>query len=127
MKSSQQDYYVNNPRSGQINSSSASYSSSASNNDSETKMPNIIDPNLSVEIVAQGLNMPTTMAFLGTDDFLILQKNGSLVRVVDGILSIKTRLDVPVATGFFQGLLGIAITNQILQILVLTCFCIILK
>jgi aldose sugar dehydrogenase len=112
LKSSQQDSYVNNPRSGQINSSSASYSSSASNNNSETKMPNMIDPNLSVEIVAQGLNMPTTMAFLGTDDFLILQKNGSLVRMVDGILSIKTRLDVPVATGFFQGLLGMAITNQ---------------
>ena len=37
-------------------------------------MPNMIDPNLSVEIVFQGLNMPTTMAFLGTDDFLILQK-----------------------------------------------------
>ena len=70
--------------------------------------------------------MPTTMAFLGTDDFLTLQKNGSLVRVVDGILSIKTRLDVPVATGFFQGLLGIAITNQY-PILVFTCFCIILK
>ena len=39
--------------------------------------------------------MPTTMAFLGKDDFLILQKNGSLVRIVDGILSNKTRLDDP--------------------------------
>ncbi|MGZ5470077.1 MAG: hypothetical protein ACXWE0_00205 [Nitrososphaeraceae archaeon] len=53
-------------------------------------MPQIIDPNLTVEVVADGLNMPTTMAFLGTDDFLILQKNGSLVRVVDGMLSNKT-------------------------------------
>jgi glucose/arabinose dehydrogenase len=56
--------------------------------------------------------MPTTMAFLGKDDFLILQKNGSLVRVVDGVLSDKTRLYVPVAKGFYQGLLGIAINNQ---------------
>lgn len=66
--------------------------------------------------------MPTTMAFLGKDDFLILQKNGSLVRVIDEMVSDKTvidemvsdktRLDVPVAKGFYQGLLGIAITNQ---------------
>ena len=75
-------------------------------------MPQIKDPNLTVEVVVDGLNMPTTMAFLGTGDFLILQKNGSLVRVVDGMLSNKTRLDVPVAKGFYQGLLGIAITNQ---------------
>jgi hypothetical protein len=44
LKSSQQDSYVNNPRSSQINSSSTSYSSSASNNDNETKMPHMIDP-----------------------------------------------------------------------------------
>ena len=56
--------------------------------------------------------MPTTMAFLDKDDFLILQKNGSLVRIVDGVLLDKTRLDVPVAKGFYQGLLGIAVTNQ---------------
>jgi aldose sugar dehydrogenase len=58
------------------------------------------------------LNMPTTMAFLGKDDFLILQKNGSLVRIVDGMVSDKTRLDVPVAKGFYQGLLGIAVTKN---------------
>ena len=75
-------------------------------------MPQITDSNLTVEVVVDGLNMPTTMAFLGKDDFLILQKNGSLVRVVDGMVSDKTRLDVPVAKGFYQGLLGIAVTNQ---------------
>jgi hypothetical protein len=36
----------------------------------------------------------------------------SLLIELNGILSNKTRLDVPVATGFFQGILGIAITNQ---------------
>ena len=35
-----------------------------------------------------------------------------MVRVVDGVLSDKTRLNVPVAKGFYQGLLGIAVTNQ---------------
>jgi glucose/arabinose dehydrogenase len=107
--SSQQDSTVNNSTLGKINSnSSISYSSISST----PTLPQIIDPNLTVEVVADGLNMPTTMAFLAKDDFLILQKNGSLVRIVDGILSDKTRLDVPVAKGFYQGLLGIAVTNQ---------------
>ena len=63
LQSSQQYSIVNNSSSGEINSSSISYSSSAS----KTKKPLIIDPNLTVEVVADGLNMPTTMAFLGTD------------------------------------------------------------
>ena len=83
-----------------------------SNSTTATKLPHLTDSNLTVEVVADGLNMPTTMAFLGNDDFLILQKNGSLVRIVDGLLSNKTHLDVPVAKGFYQGLLGIAITNK---------------
>jgi aldose sugar dehydrogenase len=85
---------------------------SAGSSNSATKLPQLRDDNLTVEVVASGLNMPTTMAFLGNDDFLILQKNGSLVRIVDGLLSNKTRLDIPVASGFYQGLLGIAISNQ---------------
>jgi glucose/arabinose dehydrogenase len=86
--------------------------STGSSSYSTTKLPQLRDGILSVEVVASGLNMPTTMAFLGNDDFLILQKNGSLVRIVDGLLSNKTRVDVPVASGFYQGLLGIAISNQ---------------
>ena len=85
---------------------------SSSSSSNKIKMPQLTDSNLTVEVVVDGLNMPTTMAFLGKDDFLILQKNGSLVRVIDGVVSDKTRLDVPVAKGFYQGLLGIAITNQ---------------
>ena len=103
-----QSSIVNSSSLGESNSiSPISYSSN-----SKAKMPQIRDSTLTVEVVVDGLNMPTTMAFLGKDDFLILQKNGSLVRVVDGILSDKTRLDVPVAKGFYQGLLGIAVTNQ---------------
>ena len=95
---------------GESNSSSSiSYFSNSSNN---ITLPQVKDPNLTVEVVVDGLNMPTTMAFLGKDDFLILQKNSSLVRVIDGVVSDKTRLDVPVVKGFYQGLLGIAITNQ---------------
>jgi glucose/arabinose dehydrogenase len=35
----------------------------------------LYDPNLKLELVASGLDFPTTMAFLGPDDFLILEKN----------------------------------------------------
>ena len=109
--SSQYDSIINSSSLNESNSSS-SLSQSNSSSSNNIKMPQITDSNLTVEVVVDGLNMPTTMAFLGQDDFLILQKNGSLVRVIDGVVSDKTRLDVPVAKGFYQGLLGIAITNQ---------------
>ncbi|HEX7141972.1 MAG TPA: PQQ-dependent sugar dehydrogenase [Nitrososphaeraceae archaeon] len=108
--SSQHDSIINSSSWNESNSSSSLSQSNSSSN--KIKMPQITDSNLTVEIVVDGLNMPTTMAFLGKDDFLILQKNGSLVRVIDGVVSDKTRLDFPVAKGFYQGLLGIAITNQ---------------
>ena len=109
--SSQHDSIIN---SSSFNESISSSSLSQSNNSSSNKikMPQLTDSNLTVEVVVDGLNMPTTMAFLGKDDFLVLQKNGSLVRVIDGVVSDKTRLIVPLAKGFYQGLLGIAITNQ---------------
>ena len=108
--SSQHDSIINSSSFNEsISSSSLSQSNSSSN---KIKMPQLTDSNLTVEVVVDGLNMPTTMAFLGKDDFLVLQKNGSLVRVIDGVVSDKTRLIVPLAKGFYQGLLGIAITNQ---------------
>jgi glucose/arabinose dehydrogenase len=108
--SSQHDFIINSSSFNEsISSSSLSQSNSSSN---KIKMPQLTDSNLTVEVVVDGLNMPTTMAFLGKDDFLVLQKNGSLVRVIDGVVSDKTRLIVPLAKGFYQGLLGIAITNQ---------------
>jgi hypothetical protein len=36
--------------------------------------PSVLDPNLTVRTVVSGLNQPTTMAFLGSDDFLVLEK-----------------------------------------------------
>ena len=63
-------------------------------------MPNMIDPNLSVEIVS-GFEYAYDDGF-SWNRFLDPSKNGSLVRMVDGILSIKTRLDVPVATDSFK-------------------------
>ena len=45
----------------------------------------IEDENLKVEIVVEGLDSPTSMEFLGTNDILVLEKNnGTVKRIVDG-------------------------------------------
>jgi aldose sugar dehydrogenase len=41
--------------------------------------PHVFDSRLKVEQVAQGLELPTTMAFLGPDDFLVLEKDKGTV------------------------------------------------
>src|SRR5215211_145337 len=46
------------------------------------------DPKLKAELVVSGLEFPTSMAFIGKDDFLILEKETGLVkRVTDGKIS----------------------------------------
>lgn len=40
-----------------------------------TNHPEVFDPRLEVEEVVEGLHVPTSMAFLGPDDFLILEKD----------------------------------------------------
>ncbi len=45
-----------------------------------TGMPTIIkDRNLKVELVSEGLQLPTSMAFLGPDDILVLEKEKDAV------------------------------------------------
>ena len=47
--------------------------------------PTVLDPALSVRTVASGLAQPSTMAFIGADDFLVLEKaSGQVKRVRDG-------------------------------------------
>ena len=47
--------------------------------------PHVFDSSLKLEQVVEGLKAPTTMAFLGPDDFLVLEKNnGTVVRVLNG-------------------------------------------
>lgn len=75
--------------------------------------PIIADPNLKVEVVAEGLDTPTTMAFLGPDDFLVLEKDkGTVLRVTNGTISDKPLLDVNVANSVERGMCGVAITKQ---------------
>ena len=47
--------------------------------------PIITDPNLEVEQVVEGLELSTTMAFLGLNDVLVLEKDkGTVQRIVSG-------------------------------------------
>ena len=52
------------------------------------------------------------MAFLGPDDFLILEKSGTVKRVVDGQVLDKPLLQVDVSVKDERGLLGIAISDK---------------
>ena len=68
-----------------------------------------VDPALQFETLVTGLIEPTSMAFIGNSDLLILQKaDGRVLRVVNGQLA-GTALDVAVEFNSEQGLLGIAV------------------
>jgi len=73
----------------------------------------VIDPNLKIELVASGLKEPTTMAFLGANEILVLQKdNGTVRKIIDGKVLPKPLIDVPVATSNERGMLGIAVSRN---------------
>jgi len=75
--------------------------------------PTINDPNLAVETVYQGLNLPTSMAFLEPDDILVLEKSqGTVQRIVNGKMLPEPLLQVDVTSKDERGLLGIAIASN---------------
>ncbi|MDZ4342440.1 MAG: PQQ-dependent sugar dehydrogenase [Candidatus Binatia bacterium] len=68
------------------------------------------DPNLTVVQLTSGLSSPTTMAFIDTNDILVLQKNdGQVRRVLNGVLQSSPVLDLDVSNNSERGLLGIAL------------------
>ena len=77
-------------------------------------IPSIIgDPALKVEEVARGLDLPTTMAFLGDNDILVLEKDkGTVQRIVNGKMLPEPLLDVNVATSVERCMCGIAVSSQ---------------
>ena len=78
-------------------------------------VPAMLDPNLTVSTVVSGLNQPVTMAFLGSNDFLVLEKaSGRVQRVVNGALH-STVLDLAVNSASERGLLGIALHPRFAQ------------
>src|SRR5215831_13318581 len=72
--------------------------------------PAMTDPNLSVKTVVSGLSQPTSMAFIGNNDFLIFEKNtGKVQRVTNGVIQNPPALDLAVNSASERGGLGIAL------------------
>src|SRR5829696_4361681 len=77
------------------------------------KLPRIYDINLKADIVFRGLDFPTSIAFLGPNDILVLEKNTGLVkRIMNGILLPGSLLDVNVSKQSERGMLGIAVEKN---------------
>ncbi len=75
--------------------------------------PQIYDPNLHAEVVVEGLELPTTMAFLGPNDMLVLEKEkGTVQRIIDGKILPQPLLDVNVAGFIERCMCGIAISTD---------------
>jgi aldose sugar dehydrogenase len=71
--------------------------------------PTMVDDRLAVRPVVGGLVTPMTLAFIGRDEMLVLEKNtGRVQHVVNGAVR-ATVLDLAVNFGSERGLLGIAL------------------
>src|SRR5919202_3122102 len=76
--------------------------------------PTLNDPTLKVEqMINTGLKRTTSMAFLGPNDILVLEKNtGKIHRILNGKILPQPLLDVNVANEAERGLLGIAVAKN---------------
>ena len=71
--------------------------------------PTLVDRNLQVDTAVSGLALPTSIAFIGDGDLLVLEKNtGQVQHVVDGAVA-GTAIDLAVNSFSERGLLGIAL------------------
>ena len=82
--------------------------------------PIINEVNLKTQVVFEGLTSPTSIAFLGPNDMLVLEKDkGTLQRIVNGKVLAEPLLEVNVADDGNRGMLGISVSKgeeSILQI-----------
>jgi len=84
----------------------------------DEERPAINDPNLVVREVVAGFYRPTAMAFVGNsvDDIIVIEKdNGTVRRVIGGVVQPEPLLDVAVANNNGtneRGLLGMGIAKQ---------------
>jgi aldose sugar dehydrogenase len=79
----------------------------------EEGKPSLFDSNLKISLVAEGLSTPTTMAFLGAGDILVLEKDTGMVkRIINGKVLAKPVLDINVANSIERCLCGIAVSKH---------------
>src|SRR5437773_9743069 len=70
--------------------------------------PAVLNPKFQVQRIFAGHFEPSSMAFLGPDDILVLDRDeGKVFRITHGMQS-GPLLDVNVATNGYRGLLGVA-------------------
>ncbi|MBI1896844.1 MAG: PQQ-dependent sugar dehydrogenase [Acidobacteria bacterium] len=70
--------------------------------------PTMLVPNLTVNLYQGGLALPTTMAFIGANEFFVLEKNsGKVKHVING--NVHEVLDLAVNSSSERGLLGVAL------------------
>src|SRR5687768_15043077 len=75
----------------------------------QTVTPTLLVPNLSIRRVTGDLITPISIAFIGENDFLVLEKNtGHVKRFINGV-SQGTVLDLAVNNASERGLLGITL------------------
>ncbi len=78
----------------------------------QAETPEMLHPGLDVRPVVTGLTTPTTLAFLGINEFFVLEKDTGMVKyVVDGAVE-STPLDLAVNNFSERGLLGIVLDPQ---------------
>jgi glucose/arabinose dehydrogenase len=71
--------------------------------------PELVDPDLEAREAVSGLDQPISLAFIGKDDMLVLEKaTGRVKRVIDGQVQ-GVVLDLAVNSASERGLLGIAL------------------
>ena len=84
----------------------------ASAQEEEQEQPSIVsDTALKIEPAVEGLSSPTSMAFLDENNIIVLEKEGNVRLVANGILQEQPILQVPVNAEGERGLLGVAISN----------------
>jgi aldose sugar dehydrogenase len=89
------------------------YNISFGQEEEEANIPQLRDSNLNIQLVADGIESPTSMAFLGIDDILVLEKDkGTVQRIVNGEILEEPVLDVNVNAEDERGLLGIAVSKN---------------
>ncbi|TLX89133.1 MAG: PQQ-dependent sugar dehydrogenase [Thaumarchaeota archaeon] len=88
------------------------YMINAQNQNQTIVGPSLTDRDLRVELVARDFHFPTSIEFLGKDDFLLLEKNtGDIYRILNGNVT-GPLIHINVSQKDERGLLGIAILEN---------------
>ena len=86
---------ANNQMAYALSSNQSSDNTNSSLTTPKIDLPTVTNPNLQVEIVASGLSYPTTMAFVGNNDILVLENicicllSGSVIQCLIGNINPK--------------------------------------